>query len=46
MQTAPTAGFWLALCLLGYLYAGYPLIAWFRAMSAPISAIILMAIGS
>jgi cellulose synthase/poly-beta-1,6-N-acetylglucosamine synthase-like glycosyltransferase len=27
--------FWLGLFLLGYLYAGYPLVAWFRARVSP-----------
>jgi cellulose synthase/poly-beta-1,6-N-acetylglucosamine synthase-like glycosyltransferase len=32
---APVAAFWAALLLLVYLYAGYPLIAWWRARVSP-----------
>jgi cellulose synthase/poly-beta-1,6-N-acetylglucosamine synthase-like glycosyltransferase len=35
MQFALEIAFWLALFLLGYLYAGYPLVAWFRARVFP-----------
>jgi cellulose synthase/poly-beta-1,6-N-acetylglucosamine synthase-like glycosyltransferase len=35
MQFALTVVLWLALFLLGYLYAGYPVVAWFRARVSP-----------
>ena len=34
-QAVMQFAFWLALLLLGYLYAGYPLVAWFRARVSP-----------
>jgi cellulose synthase/poly-beta-1,6-N-acetylglucosamine synthase-like glycosyltransferase len=35
MSAALTIAFWLAVFLLAYLYAGYPLVAWCRARIAP-----------
>jgi biofilm PGA synthesis N-glycosyltransferase PgaC len=35
MQFALTSAFWLALFLLAFLYAGYPLVAWCRARVSP-----------
>src|SRR5262245_56725047 len=34
-STALSLAFWIAVLLLGYLYAGYPLVAWLRARLCP-----------
>jgi len=34
-STALSIAFWIAVLLLGYLYAGYPLVAWLRARVCP-----------